>query len=115
VLLFDHDPNSDRVASVVGGRHTVKITVAHDMKDAVSEIAKGDVALVVVDAERTSRAGVKLLEWMDVHHVEVPVLIGSGEGDTPKLLSDFPEVVKIFGRKPMSVELLEEMVDLYAI
>jgi|SRR5882762_2593283 len=114
ILFFDHDLNSDHVASVVRSRHPVEITVTHDMDAAVSEIEKGDLALVVLDAERPRMKSHELLEWMDGHHVDVPVLIGSGEGERPQLLSEFPDLVKIFERKPMSVDLLEDMVELYA-
>jgi len=114
ILFFDHDLNSDHVASVVRSRHPVEITVTHDMDEAVSEIEKGDLALVVVDADLPTKTGHELLEWMDGHHVEVPVLIGSGEDGRPELLSEFPDLVKIFERKPMSVDLLEDMVELYA-
>ena len=114
ILFYDHDLNSDHVASVVRSRHPVEITVTHDMEAAVSEIEKGDLALVVVDAQRRGMTGHPLLEWMDGHHVDVPVLIGSGEDDRSKLLGEFPDLVKIFERKPMSVDLLEDMVELYA-
>jgi len=114
ILVYDHDLNSDHVASVLEGRHTVEITVAHDMGAAVDELEKGDFALVVVDDERPRRVGHELLEWMEGHHVDVPVLIGSGEADRPQLLGEFPDLVKIFERKPLSVDLLEDIVELYA-
>jgi DNA-binding NtrC family response regulator len=113
ILVYDHDLSSDHVASVVEERHPVEIAVAHDLNAAVDELEKGDLALVVVDDERPRRVGHDLLEWMEGHHVDVPVVIGSGGGDRPELLGEFPDLVLIFERKPLSVELLEDLVELY--
>jgi DNA-binding NtrC family response regulator len=114
IVVLDQDIGGDRIAAKIRDDHPVQVTVARDARQAAEELTKGDVALVVVDFEAPHKAGVTLLEWMEKRQLETPVLIGTLNGETSKVLGEFPDLVKIFESKPIALGRLKEMVRLYA-
>ena len=114
VVVLDQDPDVERVASQLRDTHDVQVNIAHDKREAVEQINRGDVALVVINIETPHHSGQKLLAWMEKRHIQTPVIIGVDAGDSSRLLGDFPDVVKIFEPKPIPVGALADMVTLYA-
>lgn len=92
----------------------VNIARARDGAEAIAELRKGGVSLVVLDLNLPGISGLRVLEWMSGQASDTPVLVVTGLDKVPPVLARFPNLVRIVEKKPVSNELLRHLVATYA-
>ena len=114
LVVDDEEPIRDSMRAVIEALG-VEVLTAHDGATAIVQLRKGHLALVVLDLGLPGISGIRVLEWMSSHAHDVPVLVVSGLENAPNVLLRFPNLVKIQQKKPVPNDLLEHLVETYAL
>jgi len=114
LIVDDEDFVRDAFAEVIGTMG-VGVVLAADGRQAIEELRKGGLALVVLDLNLPGISGLRVLEWISQHAMEIPVLVVTGIDKPPDVLNRFPNLVKILEKKPVPNDVLLHLVETYAL
>jgi len=115
VLVVDDEDFVREAFAQVIGTLGVGVALAADGKQAIEHLRKGNLALVVLDLNLPGISGLRVLEWINQHAMEIPVLVVTGIDKPPDVLNRFPNLVKILEKKPVSNDVLLHLVETYAL
>lgn len=114
LVVDDEEAVRDSLRAVIEAMG-VEVVTAHDGATAIVELRKGRLSLIILDLGLPGISGMRVLEWMSSHAHDLPVLVVTGLENAPNVLLRFPNLVKIQQQKPVPNDLLEHLVETYAL
>jgi CheY-like chemotaxis protein len=115
VLVVDDEEPIREAFKIVIEQLGVRVVLAPDGATAIAHLHGGGFSLVVLDLGLPGISGLRVLEWMSGNAPDLPVLVVTGLENPPNVLWRFPNLVKILQKKPVPNDLLQHLVETYAL
>jgi DNA-binding NtrC family response regulator len=110
VLIVEDDPVVRQTFEHAVDALGVPFTAVEDGRQAIAELRKRDVGLVVLDLLLPGISGLRVLEWMSSYAEHVPVIVVTGADNSRAMVARFPNLVRVTHEKPLPLVLLRHMI-----
>jgi len=109
-LIVEDDPVVRHTFEYAVDPLGVPFTAVGDGQEALAELRKRDIALVVLDLMLPGISGLRVLEWMSAYAQDVPVVVVTGVENARAVVAHFPNLVRVIQEKPVPLDILRQMV-----
>jgi FixJ family two-component response regulator len=106
VYVIDDDPGASATVEKILIPQGIKVCTYSCAEQFIGSCVSHDATCLILDLQMPGMTGLALLDWLNAHHVYIPVIVLSGHSDVPAVVDSMKRGAVDFIEKPVNPDAL---------